>query len=279
MDINEKIIKELDKGFIIEKNFFEFAKNIGIDLNFYDIKKIFSDSDNDFFYELGFFIFTPDFEMRKRFSLIWLEIQQENKTFDLDLIFKKTCRQKICYKELIDYLSIDKKMFLFFFEKLNLFEKTDEKILNTINKFNDLEKQEISSVIWKNAKNIKDEKINILNDYLEKSMLPFLFSNKEFNFFINILSGWKVKDFNFVFYLKKLFSIYHKALRQALETKDFLKTNNIETYMVQGGRVSFANIDEIYEKKNLIWQIALRLQIQNEVFIEDGFDMVFNANK
>ncbi|MCB9481150.1 MAG: hypothetical protein H6680_04920 [Desulfobacteraceae bacterium] len=278
MDINEKIINEFEKGFLIEDNFFEYAGNLGIDLGFYDLKKVISDSSCEFSDELNFFLFTPDFETRKRFSLIWIEIQCENKEFDLDSVCRRISKININYKGLTDSILADKKLILFFLEKLDFSKKLNTNVLSTVNLLNDNEKEIVASVLWKNVNNLQGKKEKILTGYLEKSVLPFLFSEKEFNFFINILASFNISDSDFVLYLKKLFIIYHKAYRQALETKDFLKNNNIETLMIQGGRVSFSNPDKISEKKNLIWQIALRLGIHNEIFIEDGFDMIFNID-
>jgi hypothetical protein len=278
LNINEQIIKEIEKGFVIEENFFEFALNSGFEIDFYDIKEIMAGSDESFLDDLVYFIFTPDFEMRKRFSLIWLEMNCDNKKIDLDFISEKIKHFKIIYKNLSDFVNSDKKVLCYFLEKLDFSKKTDDRILQTLNNFEYKEKQFLSSLVWKNALTAEGEKADILNEYLEKSAKPFLLCEKEFEFFLNLLGGWKTDDYDFVVFLKKMFYIYHKAYRQSLETKDFLKNNNVETFMIQGGRVAFSNPDEISEKKNLVWQIALRLGIHNQICLEDSFETRFKIN-
>jgi len=277
LDINGLIINEINKGFIVEDKFFQFAKDLGININFNDLKDIVSNYDKDLSEEIVFYIFTPDFEMRKRFALIWLKIQSQAQGFNLETILKKVNPTKIVYKELSEFVNLDKEVLRYFFKKLGLLKKIDKKILATLNNFDPKEKGLIASFLWKDIKNIKNEKISILNDYLKKSFHPFLFSKNEFIFFLNILGGWKSKDVKFHTYLKKLFYIYNKAARQAVETSEFLKNNNVETFMIQGGRVSFANPDEILEKKNLVWEIASRLGVHNQIYIENELKITIKS--
>ncbi|MGM0418198.1 MAG: hypothetical protein ACQEQS_05710, partial [Thermodesulfobacteriota bacterium] len=172
-------------------------------------------------------------------------------------------------------INADKKKLLYFFEKLDFFKNMNKEILSLVSEQNKENHDLIFALIWENADKIKKEKNKILKDYFKKSDILYPFFEDEFRVFLNILSSWNCENKDFEKYLAKLFQVYTKAAEDAAATDNFIKSNNVETFLVQGGRIPVADPVKLSVKKNQIRDIALKFGFSKDLFVEDSFDSFF----
>ena len=276
MKIEKQIAEELELGIDVEKGIFSYCGSLGFDIKFTDIRNILNDNQHELYEDITALIFSPDLNLRKRFVKIW-------KT----MIFSM---EKLNYPEVLEFMEnitisygnekftipLNENFILPFLKKFKFERKVGKEVVEaTLN----LEESDfILARIWADGDLIKDEKEKILVKYLKNCSIPHFVSTEEFIFFLNTVTGWNHEKDTFDKYFGRLVHIYSKAYRNSIETENFLKNNNVETYMVQGGRVLASNPVKLSEQKHHLWNMAVKLDLNKKIFTADGFDMVFDKN-
>lgn|GEM_PF-6924208 len=276
MNSEDRIVKEFEKGIYVSDSVFSYALNLGYEIGFYDLIDIIQDLNHELYDDLIMLLFAPDFNLRKRFANIWADIVMEDQKPDLEMIYSSIKEIYIISDfEQSAQINVDKKKLLYFFEKLDFLKNMNKEILSLVSEQNKENHDLIFALIWENADKIKEEKTGVLKDYFKKSDILYPFFEDEFRVFLNILSSWNYENKNFEKYLANLFQVYTKAAEDAAATDNFIKNNNVETFLVQGGRIPAADPVKLSVKKNQIRDIALKLGFSKELFVEDSFDSFF----
>lgn len=269
----QKLMDEFAKGFAVDKGIFDFAQTMGFELEFNELKSVIEDFDHEISQELCSLIFSPDFEIRKRFVPIWIELCMENKVIDLKSFCSKIDGVKLFYENQSMQVYPHKKYIYAFFEKLKINFMGDLELIKECKNLSKEDYTSIAAVLWGNINVFEPDRKKIILTYIENTDFLFPFSKDEFLFFIKILCAWNKEKYNFNIYMAKLVYVYQKAHREAVEAADFLKTNNIETFMVQGGRVPVSNPENLLISKKHLFNIASKLHIPKDIFVEEGADI------
>lgn len=275
MNIKDKIIKEFKNGFEIDKRVFDFANDTGFEISFDELKNVIEDINHEINDEICMLVFSPDFETRMRFVDIWNDLCVNGHGIDIISLAEKIEYADISYKGITKRTKPDKKYILNFFEKLNFNVYPDLNLINFIKDSFGSDFDYILAFIWENSNVLTKEKSGLVLKYFENTDILFPFVRPEFEFFINILIPWNSSKSDFHTYMARLVHIYQKAYRESVETGNFLKTNNIETFMVQGGRVPVSNPESLKLKKKYLMDIASKLHLPKDIFVFEGFDMDF----
>ncbi|PID78238.1 MAG: hypothetical protein CSA18_02510 [Deltaproteobacteria bacterium] len=277
--LEKRIIAELCKGFFASDSIYKFAYDLGFDISFEDLKSILENKNHEINEELSALFFAPDFEIRKRFSFIPESLSINEPSPDLDYIASKTGHIDFFENEKKTILKVTRKDIFSFLTRLDLSFRIDQKIKNLISGLYRDEKNFIIASIWEKSSVLEKNRADIVFLYLERAGDIFNFSSDEFRFFINILSSWDYLKSDFTAYLLNIFKIYENAMRASMEAENFIRKNNIETFMVQGGRISFGDTSKINSKKKSILQIAKLTGLPLNLFIEEKFEIVMDKNE
>lgn len=278
MDIEKRIIDEISKGIRIDSNPFDFALNMGFDIDFEELCLILSNWDHELNEDISSLVFSPDLELRKRFCLIWKDINLKDLKIDFPELASKINEVKILFKDMEKKISLENQIIEDFLHGFSFNGKIDLELINIISKFSREDEKIILLSIWAEVLKIDEDKTTLLKAYLNYEDFNLFFMEDEFSFFLNILTVFNEEPDRFQEYLMKLVKLYNNAYKNALETERFIENNNVETFLMQGGRVLSSNSGKISIQKHHLQNICIKFGLNREIFIDPGIDIVVDKN-